>query len=268
MVTVAPLVAAAWALAAALMALLWWIQRRRGSAGIVDVAWALATGAIGAAFAIAVDGDPTRRLVVATLSAAWGLRLGIHLWARVAREAEDGRYRQLRRDWGAAADRNLFAFFQVQALWAVLFALPMLAASANGRPWGRWDALGVAIWAIGLAGETVADRQLATFRADPANRGRVCRAGLWRYSRHPNYFFEWLHWWGYVALAIGSPWWWGPIAVAVAMGYFITRVTGIPPTEAQALRSRGDAYRHYQRTTSAFVPWPPREDAATLEHRS
>jgi steroid 5-alpha reductase family enzyme len=87
----------------------------------------------------------------------------------------------------------------------------------------------------------------------------VCRSGLWRYSRHPNYFFEWLHWWGYAALAVGSPLWWLPVTAVAAMGYFIVRVTGIPPTEAQALRSRCEAYRHYQRTTSAFVPWRPRD---------
>jgi steroid 5-alpha reductase family enzyme len=178
----------------------------------------------------------------------------------VSREPEDGRYRQMRADWGANADRNLLLFFQVQASWAVLFALPMLAAARSAAPLGILDLAGVAIWLVGLGGEAIADRQLAAFRADPVNRGRVCQLGLWRYSRHPNYFFEWLHWWGYAALAVQSPWWWLPLVAVAAMGYFITRVTGIPPTEAQAIRSRGAAYRAYQRTTSAFVPWPPRPD--------
>jgi steroid 5-alpha reductase family enzyme len=258
--TLTAIVLAGWAAAALLMLALWAVQRRTANAGIVDVAWSFATGALGAAFALAADGAWPRRAVVAGLALTWGVRLGAHLRARVARESEDGRYRQLRETWGGAADRNLLLFFQVQALWAVLFALPMLAAARGSGPWTRLDTAGVAIWAIGLIGETIADRQLAAFRADPANRGRVCQAGLWRYSRHPNYFFEWLHWWGYVALAATSPLWWLPPAAAAAMGYFITRVTGIPPTEAQAIRTRGDAYRAYQRTTSAFVPWPPRAD--------
>ncbi|MEO5821440.1 MAG: DUF1295 domain-containing protein [Vicinamibacteraceae bacterium] len=250
-----------WAVAAASMAALWLVQRRTRNAGIVDVGWSFATGGLGAAFALAADGAWPRRLLVAGLAAAWGLRLGLHLWVRVAGEAEDGRYQDMRREWGADTDRRMLRFFQLQALAAVLFALPMLAAGRNAMPWGWLDAAGVAIWLIGLGGEAIADRQLAAFRADRRHRGQVCQVGLWRYSRHPNYFFEWLHWWGYAALAVYSPLWWVPLAAVAAMGYTITRVTGIPPTEAQAMRSRGDAYRAYQRTTSAFVPWPPRADA-------
>jgi steroid 5-alpha reductase family enzyme len=121
----------------------------------------------------------------------------------------------------------------------------------------RLDSLGVLCWLVALAGESAADRQLARFKADPANRGRVCREGLWRYSRHPNYFFEWIHWWAYVFLAVGSPHWWlAPFGV-VAMLVFLTLVSGIPRSEAQALKSRGAGYREYQRTTSAFLPWFP-----------
>jgi steroid 5-alpha reductase family enzyme len=255
------------AAASVLMMAMWLVQRRTGNAGVVDVAWSLATGGLGAAFALAADGSWPRRLVIAALAATWGVRLGSHLWVRVAGEAEDGRYAQMRRQWGAGADRRLFVFFQLQAVAAVLFALPMLAAAGNPAPWGILDMAGVGLWLIGLGGEAIADRQLAAFRADPANRRRVCQVGLWRWSRHPNYFFEWLHWWGYVALAVHSPLWWLPIAGMAAMGYTITRVTGIPPTEAQAIRSRGDAYRAYQRTTSAFVPWPPGSDPRATEAR-
>lgn len=247
--------------AAALMAALWLVQRRTHDAGIVDVGWSFATGGLGAAFALAGDGAWPRRMVVAGIAAAWGLRLGAHLWVRVGGEPEDGRYQDMRREWGTDADRRMLLFFQVQALAAVLFALPMLAAGRNAAPLGWLDVAGIAVWSIGLAGEALADRQLAAFRADSRHRGQVCQAGLWRYSRHPNYFFEWLHWWGYAALAVHSPLWWVPLVAIAAMGYTITRVTGIPPTEAQAIRSRGDAYRAYQRTTSAFVPWPPRPDS-------
>jgi steroid 5-alpha reductase family enzyme len=248
-----------WLLAASLMAVLWGVQRARGNAGIVDVAWSLATALLGAWFAYVADGLDARRLMVAAMVVVWGVRLGGHLWQRVASEREDGRYRRLRDEWGASFQSKLFGFFQVQALWAVMFAAPMLAAARNAAPLGWLDALGVLIWLVALAGESIADRQLARFRANPGNRGQVCREGLWRYSRHPNYFFEWLHWWAYVFLAIGSPLWWLPILGVVVMFLFLTRVTGIPPTEAQALRSRGDAYRAYQQTTNAFFPGPVKQ---------
>ena len=109
-------------------------------------------------------------------------------------------------------------------------------------------------------GETIADRQLVTFKKDPGSRGKTCRAGLWHYSRHPNYFFEWILWCGFGVLGLAGPWGWAGLAAPALMLYTIVFVTGIPPTEAQALVSRGEDYRAYQRTTSPFVPWPPRED--------
>jgi steroid 5-alpha reductase family enzyme len=120
--------------------------------------------------------------------------------------------------------------------------------------------LGVALWFAGIGGVTLADAQLARFKRSGDSHGRTCREGLWRYSRHPNYFFEWVHWCSYVPLAAASPWWWAPILVAAALLYFVLFVTGIPPTEAQSVASRGEDYRDYQRTTSAFVPWPPRSN--------
>ena len=107
----------------------------------------------------------------------------------------------------------------------------------------------------------LADRQLSAFRMNPANRGQVCRQGMWRYSRHPNYFCEWLHWWAYVLLAVGAAGGWLNVLGPVLMLYFLHKVTGIPPTEAQALKNRGEAYREYQRTTSIFFPWPPKKGA-------
>jgi steroid 5-alpha reductase family enzyme len=121
-----------------------------------------------------------------------------------------------------------------------------------------WDVLGAAIVLGAVAGETIADRQLARWRADPAHRGRTCRTGLWRWSRHPNYFFEWLHWWAWPILAIGAPWGWAAVYAPILMLAFILGLSGIPATERRALATRGEDYRRYQRTTSAFFPWPPR----------
>jgi steroid 5-alpha reductase family enzyme len=147
----------------------------------------------------------------------------------------------------------------MQALVDVILSLPYLVAMTKPAPGlGAWDLAGVLVWVVTVVGETVADHQLATFRADPANCGRTCRVGLWRASRHPNYFFEWLHWWSYVLLAVGSPWWALTLVGPALMLFFLLKVTGIPAAEAQALASRGEDYRDYQRTTSAFVPWFPK----------
>ena len=117
-------------------------------------------------------------------------------------------------------------------------------------------ALGICVWVISVTGETIADNQLANFRSMSQNQGKTCRNGLWRFSRHPNYFFEWLHWWSYVLLGQGSALTWlGPPLMLL----FLFRVTGIPYTEIQAVKSRGDDYRNYQKTTNVFFPWFPRD---------
>jgi len=121
--------------------------------------------------------------------------------------------------------------------------------------WGWCDLLGFLLWVIAICGESLADRQLDAFKANPANRGKVCESGLWYYSRHPNYFFEWLIWVAFFLFALPAPWGWATIVAPALMLFFLLRVTGIPYTEQQSLRSRGAAYRQYQRSTSAFVPW-------------
>ena len=121
------------------------------------------------------------------------------------------------------------------------------------------------MWAAGVLGESAADRQLARFRADPERAAEVCDSGMWAWSRHPNYFFEWLQWWGFVALGAGSGHWWVTVAGVAVMYLFITRVTGIPHTERQAIRSRGNSYRRYRERVPAFFPRPPARRAAQCE---
>lgn len=253
-----------WAGVAALMSLFWLLQRRTEDAGIVDVVWSVGVGALAAWFCLRADGLPLRRMLVALLAGLWSMRLAAYLLRRVLRMPEDGRYQKLRVKWGANTQRNLFLFFQVQAVWSVLFAAPMLVAARNSEPLGPLDLLGVALWLVSIVGESIADRQLAGFRNDPMTKGKVCRRGLWRYSRHPNYFFEWIHWWAYVALGWSAPYGFPTLAGPALMLLFLFKVTGIPPTEANALASRGNAYRDYQRTTSVFVPWPPKEPAEDM----
>ena len=137
-------------------------------------------------------------------------------------------------------------------------SLPFLVIIQNPQPpFGLWELAGFLLWVVAVTGEAVADWQLARFRSKPWNLDRVCRTGLWYYSRHPNYFFEWLHWWAFVVIAIGAPGWLLTWIGPIAMGWALLKVTGIPLAEEQAIRSRGEAYREYQRSTNAFFPWPP-----------
>ena len=147
-------------------------------------------------------------------------------------------------------------FFEMQALLVAIFSLPFLFAASNPAPGLNWiEITGLLVAALALGGEAIADRQMQRFKADPAHRGEVCQAGLWFYSRHPNYFFESMVWWGFFLAALGSPYGWISVLCPLFILYFLLKVTGIPLTEEYAVKSKGDAYREYQRTTSAFVPW-------------
>jgi steroid 5-alpha reductase family enzyme len=246
-----------WMLAALMMTFGWFWQRSRGNAGIVDVLWAVGTGLNAVIFAVMGEGAASPRLIVALLGGLWGARLAAHIWARVRSEPEDGRYRHLRALWNGSQFK-FFLFFQFQALLIVLFSLPFLAVARNPHGIGWWMLIGIVVWVVSVMGESIADSQLARFRSDQSNHGRTCRDGLWRYSRHPNYFFEWLHWFAYVCLALGSPVAWLAWAGPAVMYVFLRWISGIPFTETQALRSRGDDYRAYQRSTSMLIPWFPR----------
>jgi steroid 5-alpha reductase family enzyme len=197
-------------------------------------------------------------VVAALLIGLWSARLAGHIFLRVLLEPEDGRYRNLRSAWGDRFQGRLLWFYQAQAVLAVLFAVPVLVTASDPRPLDPLrTALAVALWLAAVGAEAVADRQLDHFRADAANRGRTCRQGLWRYSRHPNYFFEWLGWWPWVVLSADAPWGGLTLLGPVVMLLFLLFVTGVPATEARAAASRPD-YADYRRTTSVFIPWFPR----------
>lgn len=248
-----------WLAMVVVMSLLWHHQKKTGKSGIVDVAWPLGVGTLALFFCRYSDGLQVRRLLIAVLAMTWAVRLGWHIWTRLRAESDDSRYLELREKWGDRYQSRLYLYYQFQAFGALLFALPMLVAASNSEPLGIPDFAGVAIWLVAICGEALADSQLKKFKQDASNKGKVCQSGLWKFSRHPNYFFEWLHWWSYVCFAVFAPLGWLTIVGPLAMFFFIVYMTGIPPAEASSLKSRGDAYREYQKTTSPFFPWPPKK---------
>jgi steroid 5-alpha reductase family enzyme len=252
------LAALGWVSAAAVMAALWALQRRTANASVAGAAWTALVAALAVFYATQGQGMAGRRLAIASMIGSWGARLTIHLlYDRIVGKPEDGRYADLRRS-RANPDRWFFWLFQAHAAAAVLFSTPALFASVNAAAdFTILELIGAAVWMIGFAGETTADRQLLHFKMNPENHGSVCQTGLWRYSRHPNYFFEATIWIGNAVFAASSPWGWVSFACPVLMLYLLLKVTGIPATEAHALQSRGEAYRRYRQTTSAFVPWRP-----------
>ena len=241
------------------MAALWVVQVRIHDASHVDVAWAALIACAAILYALLADGDVAHRVLAAALASIWGFRLAGYLYVnRIRGKEEDGRYRSLRAKWSENANQRFFWFFQFQAVFVVFFSLPFaLIALDPSSGFGVVAWSGITLWAIGNIGTIVSDYQLARWRADPANEGKTARGGLWGWSRHPNYFFEWVNWCGNALVATTTPQGWIAWIVPAGLLFLLFRVTGIPATEAQALRSRAD-YADYQRTTSAFVPLPLR----------
>lgn len=245
----------------------WLVQRRTGNAGWSDAFWSFGTGAacvLVALLPVAGSGWPTtRQLIVALAAAVWSLRLGSHIAARSrAAKEEDARYAALRREWGADFQRRLYVFLLIQAGAGWLLTLPVLAAAQNPRPGLTWqDGLAIAIFVAAVIGESVADRQMRAFReAHAGEHGRICDTGLWAWSRHPNYFFEWLGWCAYPVMALGPfyPLGWLSLVGPLLMYWLLVHVSGIPLLEQHLAASRPDAFRRYAERVPAFFPRPPR----------
>jgi steroid 5-alpha reductase family enzyme len=255
------MIPAATALFLALLFYSAWIGARHlDNYSIVDVVWACAFAPVALLYALGGDGWGWRRLLVCLLVAGWSARLGIYLWRRVASHhpAEDARYTVLRQRW--PDPRPFLWFFLAQGLLVWLLMLPLALICSRPEPHWHWlELAGLALCALGLAGEALADAQLSGFKKTNRDPKAVCRAGLWNWSRHPNYFFQSLLWWGLFLIALPAPWGWISVVAPLAMLHFLLKVTGIPLTEKLALEKRGDSYREYQRTTSAFIPLPPRQ---------
>lgn len=247
--------------ALALMTLVWILSFVRHNTSLVDGAWGLACVLIAWVYLFASGTITSRSALATVLVTIWGLRLSAYLMRRNWTGGEEWRYRRLREQSPSRFSwTSLVTIFWFQALAAIGVTLPLLAVVDPAQPDSLMalDAFGVTLWLIGFLFEAVGDWQLARFRADPSKKGKVFNRGLWRYTRHPNYFGDAVQWWGLglIGLAAG-PWWalLGPAGMTVVLLW----VTGQYPTEKHLLSSRGKAYEDYIRTTSGFLPWPPRE---------
>jgi steroid 5-alpha reductase family enzyme len=251
-----------WTAVATVMTLVWIWAYSIKNAGVVDIFWAFNFLVIAAVIWFLADGSENRKIMVCALAALWSLRLGIYLLIRVGSHLseEEGRYKQLRDEWSPNANFKFFVFFQMQALSNVFLAIPFFIIAFNKSPQIHIvECIGATLWLIAIIGEGLSDWQLQHFKKDPSNKGKVCQYGLWNYSRHPNYFFQLMIWISVLIFAIMSPYGWIAIVCPLTIGFLIFKVTGIPMTEEQALRSKGNAYKEYQRTTSVFVPLPKKK---------
>lgn len=232
--------------------------RHRG----VDVAWGLAFTAVAlSGFALSDGhGNPERRLLATVLVTVWGLRLSGHIWWRARGAPEDPRYARMLARAPEGPARTRYALRTVYLLQAALVwfvSLPVQAAQYLPHPPGALAWAGTALWAVGLFFETVGDRQLARFKADPANRGRIMDRGLWRYTRHPNYFGDACVWWGLFLLAADAPVGWAFVLSPVLMTWLLAFGSGKPLLERQ-MGAQRPGWAEYIARTSGFVPLPPR----------
>jgi steroid 5-alpha reductase family enzyme len=245
----------------AFMAIGWAVQRRLQNGGWTDVFWTFGTGAAAVFWALWPGPASVRQWITAALAGIWSLRLGSHIARRVAGSGEDARYAELRGAWGGGFQRRMLGFLLAQAPAGLILAVAVGVAAHNPAPFGRpADLAGLALALAGLAGESLADAQLAQFKANPVNAGKIADRGLWAWSRHPNYFFEWLIWTAYAPIAVGSDYprgWWS-LAAPALMFVLLNYVTGVPPLERSMRRTRGVAFDAYRARTSRFVPIPPR----------
>lgn len=253
----------------AFMTCVWLVSLPLRNASIVDVVWSLnflLVAAFGLGFG---DGVWARRALVFVLVAPWALRLSWHIGRRNHGKGEDFRYQAFRKRYGEHRYWwiSLFQVFWLQGIIAWTVSLPLQAAAQSATPASLvWtDALAVLVWLVGFGFEAIGDAQLRAFKADPSNAGKVMDRGLWRYTRHPNYFGDATLWWGLGLLAIATPWWWTALVGPAVMTFMLVRVSGVAMLE-RSIGKRRPGYDEYVRRTSAFVPRPPRRDPSSPEH--
>lgn len=249
-----------WGLAAVLLAgiITWLISLVKQDVSIVDTLWPLMFIITAWVYAAAMPQPGPRTTLLLILVNLWALRLAGYITWRNWGEPEDRRYQEIRRrNEPDFARKSLYLVFGLQALLAWIISLPLLGGIAAPSPVGLLDGIGVLLWLAGLAFEAGGDYQLARFKANPANRGQVMDRGLWRYTRHPNYFGDFCVWWGFYLIALGGGAWWSLVS-PLLMSFFLLRVSGVALLEKD-IGERRPAYRAYIARTNAFFPGPPRK---------
>jgi steroid 5-alpha reductase family enzyme len=242
-----------------MMSLLWVASVILKNAGIVDIFWGTGFLIATTYYFLASDGDNLRRLILLICVALWSLRLSVYIAWRNAGKGEDYRYRQFRKNYGEHRYWwiSYFQVFLLQGLLMWLISAPLLAAQYYGteKSFGIIDIIAGAVWIIGFVFEAGGDYQLAVFKANPANRGKVLNYGFWKYTRHPNYFGDAAVWWSYglFSIAAGS---WLPVLGPVLMTFLIIRISGVSLLEKNLTGTKPE-YIKYKSTTSAFLPWFP-----------
>ena len=247
------------AAALSLLALVWLASLNRRDASIVDIFWGPGFVLVASVYLVLSDGWAPRQALVLVLVSLWGLRLGAHILWRSRGKTEDYRYRAMRERHGARFWWvSLFTVFLFQGLLVGLISAPLLQAVDAGLParWTSFDLAAVVLFAVGFLFEAVGDLQLARFRSNPANHGKVLRTGLWRYTRHPNYFGDAVVWWSFFVLALGTSGSLWTIYSPVVMTFLLLKVSGVGLLERKLSRTRSE-YADYIAATNAFVPWFP-----------
>lgn len=242
-----------------LVTLTWFVARKINNFSIIDATWSFSFVVQAVLFAFLSSGNPERKALALAMLGLWSLRLGYFLTRRIFQHHPhiDSRYVRLQEEYGANYSFRFYLFFLMQAVSVSVLTLPFIYVFQNESPVSALEWAGLLVWGLALAGESLSDHQMNLFKKNPANKGKTCNVGLWKYSRHPNYFFESVIWWGYYLLFIGSGIWWGIYAPLIIL-HLLLNVTGVPPSEEQALKNRGDDYRRYQAVTSRFIPWFPK----------
>lgn len=241
----------------ALFTVLWLVSLLVRNSSIVDMWWGPGIFLIGLAYFLTTSGTDDRRRLVLALLGIWAVRLAAHIGQRNIGHGEDFRYAKWRRERGQSWWWfSYFKVFVLQAVIAWIVAMPLFYTMASPRPFNAWDAAGALIFVVGFFFEAVGDEQLRRFRTDPANKGRVLNSGLWRYTRHPNYFGEAVMWWGLGLFSIAAGGLAGVIGPAI-MTFLLIRVSGVALLE-KTLSETKPGYREYVERTSSFFPMPPR----------
>ncbi len=261
MVNFFEMVGASFVLVLSLMSILWVVYYFIKNSGIVDIGWACGFVLAAWAYFFLGHGYAPKRWVIMIMVTIWGLRLAWHLYQRFVIAGEDPRYQEMRKSWGSEhSDFKFFMMFIFQGVLVVILSLPFLIVSGLAEPgWAGVEIFAIVLWIASVAGESLADHQLTAFKQRPENQGKVCKEGLWHYSRHPNYFFEFVIWVAYFLFALGTPAGWLAIISPALMLCLLLKVSGIPLTEAEAAKSKGPEYEEYQKTTNPFIPWFPKK---------